>query len=182
MDPVTGNLTGTIDGTHFVTVGNGDAIFDANERITVQLCYEADGCLDEPMFLEYKASYGCNGKKCGDPSIIEGAVDYVPDFAANAVATANMVNFGGICGDNLSFDVSLLSSNSDPLDGLWEDVSVKFNACLGGNMSLVAVNMNGVPIPSAAVIVTGSVVELDFSQLTADPDGCLLYTSPSPRD
>ena len=170
IDPVTNNLSGIVTGEHIALIGNGDEIMDANEEIILQVCYQAEGCLDEPMFLEYKASYGCNGKTCGDVSSIEGAVVYSPDFGANAVATSNMIQYGGICGNNLSFDVSLISSNIDPLDGLWEDVVVKFNACLGGNMELVAVNMNGAPLPAAAVIQSGSVIELDFSQLTMDPD------------
>jgi len=170
-DPVTGNLTGTVDGSHIATIGNTDAVMDANEQIVVQICYQAEGCLDDPMFLEYKATYGCNGKKCGDASSVEAAVDYVPDYGANAVATTSMIEYGGICGDNIKFNVDLTSANPDPLDGVWQDIFLKFNACLGGNLSLVGINMNGTPLPAGVVSDAAGTVTLDFSQLTTDPDG-----------
>ena len=121
VDPVAGEISAVVDGPNFMTVGNGDEKFDANESIMVDICYQVEGCLDDPMFLDYKASYGCNGQNCGEPTVMQGAVDFKPDFAANAVATTGSVTYGGICGDNVKFDATIVSSNTDPIDGLWED-------------------------------------------------------------
>ena len=171
VDPISGVITGNIDATQIATIGNGDNSMDANEQITVEVCYEVTGCLEDPMFLNYQLTYGCNGKTCGEATNVEAAVTYEPDFGASAVAASDMIQYGGICGDNVIFQVTLNSANTDPLDGLWEDLSVKFNACLGGNLSLVAVNMNGAPVPTSIFSEIGTAVELDFTQLTSDVDG-----------
>ncbi|MBK8053014.1 MAG: hypothetical protein IPK35_07020 [Saprospiraceae bacterium] len=82
------------------------------------------------------------------------------------------IQYGGICGDNLSFNVNVRSSNTNPQDGLWEDVFLKIKTCIGGNLSLVGVTMNGSPIPAAAVsVLTGGTLQIDFRQLTSDIDG-----------
>ncbi len=172
-DPMTQQLSMTITNTYFTgnQNGNGDNFFDTDERLFVDVCYQVTGCTDQANFLNYEAFYGCNNKICGDITQIEGAVDFKPNYGASVNATNNLIQYGGICGDNLIFEFEVSSNNTNPLDGIWEDMFVKFNACIGGNVNLAALTMDGLNLPPEIVSTSGATVVIDFRELTSDIDG-----------
>ncbi len=150
---------------------NGDEKFDADERLEIQVCYEVASCIQEANFLMYQAFYGCNNQVCFGISEMQGALDFTPDFGAGVVANSSNVVYGEICGSDMSFDFSLSSANSDPLNGLWEDLIIKYNTCSGGNIELISVVVNGVAAPSSIFDLTNGVVTLDLTNNTSDFDG-----------
>ncbi len=130
------------------TGGNSNNFFEENERLTVDFCYRASGCVDPTQFLTYSAFYGCNNDICFDISSKQGTLDSQADFSANVNASASFNQAGQICGNDLLFDVSISASNTHPLEGLWKDLIIKFNACNTPFSEVTAIALNGTPLPS----------------------------------
>ena len=167
IDPMTSILTANIDGQYFGPNfgpgANGDNLFDVNEDLTIEICYSVDGCTDEAMILDYNISYGCNNEVCGDINTMNGAINFTPNFGSSVSATSSNITYGGICGADLSYDISIASNNSDPLDGLWQDLTVRYNACLGNGMSIAGLQINGVTVDQSLYDIDGATLTFDFS-------------------
>ncbi len=162
-----------IDGTYFpfnTGLSNGDDLFNEDEQVTVQMCYTVDGCVDDDLSLNFKTYYGCNNDICFNVAEQSGAVSFRPSYGANVVSTSAIDQFGGICGNDLIFDIGVKSANTDPVDGLWTDVVVRFNACLGANLSLKDIMLNGFALPSSAISVAAGTVQVDFTQVNTNVD------------
>ena len=169
-DPVLGTAAVNISGAYFNgntgTGANGDDIFNENERLTVTICYGAIGCTNEAMVLDYQSYYGCNDDICFGTTNINGAVAFTPNFGANAVANVSNVSYGSICGDDLSYTIELFSTNADPLDGLWQDLLLKYSACVGNGMEISTISVNGAPLDASIISISGSTLTLDFTSNT----------------
>ena len=164
-----------ISGDFFIanyhTAANGDNLFDSDERLTVEICYEVAGCTDDTAFLMYQAFYGCSGLVCGDVTEMEGAISFAPDYAATPIATSSLIQYGGICGDNLSYAMEVQSANTSPVDGLWQDLIFKYKGCIINNTNIVNLNINGVAVPTALWSAENGVVTIDLTSNTTDFDG-----------
>ncbi len=172
----TQTLSTVINGTYFPnnshTGANGDALFDSDERLTVQICYEVTGCTDDGNFLTFEAFYGCNDQICGDISSKEGTVIFTPNFGANPQAVdVNLIQEGTVCGQPLIYEGTVRSSNTDPVNGLWQDVILKYDVCGSGNVAPQEPIVNGVALPPGIFSVEDGVVVLDFTANTTDFDG-----------
>ncbi len=130
------------------TGGNSNNFFDEGERMTVEFCYQAIGCVDPAQFITYNAFYGCNNDICFDISSQQGSLSSNADFGASVNASANFNQAGQICGNDLLFDFTISSSNSHPLEGLWKDLVIKFNACNTPFSTVTGIALNGTPLPS----------------------------------
>lgn len=170
VDPMTSTLSVNIDGQYFVSNygpgANADELFDVNEDLTIEICYGVDGCTDEAMILDYNVFYGCNDEVCGDVSSMNGAVNFTPNFGSTVVATSSNISYGGICGADLSYDISIESANPNPLDGLWQDLIVKYKACLGNGLTISGLMVNGTMLDASLWSFTGSTLTIDFSTNT----------------
>ena len=85
-------------------------------------------------------------KICFGVTSILGAVKFQPNFGASPVANTTDIQYGSICGDDLSYTIELFSANSDPLDGLWQDLILKYGACLGNGMTISDIIIGGTSI------------------------------------
>ncbi len=130
------------------TGGNTDNFFNENERLTVDFCYRASGCVDPTQFITYNAFYGCNNDICFDISSKQGTLDSEADFSANVNASASFNQAGQICGNDFLFDFTISSDNSQPLEGLWKNLIIKFNACNTSFSEVTAIAIGGTPLPS----------------------------------
>ncbi len=170
MDMTNGTAEVVIDGQYFGPNygpgANSDDIFDVNEDLDIEVCWGVEGCTEEAMFLSYEVYYGCNGKQCGDRSIKEGSIDFTPNFGSTVVASSANIMYGGICGTPMSYDITVMSANTDPMDGLWQDLILKYAACLGNGMTVGSVSVNGTELDASLWSITGSTLELDFSTNT----------------
>ncbi|HMR90066.1 MAG TPA: hypothetical protein PKD51_18015, partial [Saprospiraceae bacterium] len=168
-----GNLEMVIGETYFPanTNDNNDNRFDEGERLTVRICFSVNGCINEDQFLTYKAFYGCNEDVCFDLTQKQGGVAFKPNYGANVVATSSVVQYAGICGDNLIYNASVRSANVNPVDGLWNDVVIKMNACLAGNLDIVNVTLNGVNLSPSMYNIVSSTISIDSKLFTSDIDG-----------
>ena len=162
------NITGSMFNDNTGAGANNDDIFNVDERMTISVCYSAIGCTDEVMTPEYKIYYGCAEKICFGITSALGAVKFQPNFGANAVANTSNIEYGSICGDDLSYEVEVFSSNTDPLDGLWQDLIFKYGACLGNGLSISSLEINDEPLDPSLYTVSGSTLTLDFTSNT-DP-------------
>ncbi len=175
-NPTTQKVTATVNASYFISntgIGaNNNNVFDEDERMTIRACYKAAACLNGSEFLKYKAWYGCDNKLCFDITEKAAALAFQPNYNATPIATTSNITYGGICGNNLSFDVRVRSANTNPVDGLWEDVFLKIKACIGGNLSVASVKING-QVLSASVfsVLPGGSIQVDLRQLTYDIDG-----------
>ncbi len=156
---------------NYMTQANNNMLFDADELMTIEICYSVEGCVDDANFLTYSAFYGCNNKICGDVSSMQGALDFKPDFGAGVSAMSANVMYGGICGADMSYDIVLTSQNSDPLDGLWEDLIIKYKACLLNNTELTSLQINGTAVPTDVWSIADGTLTIDLTQNTTDFDG-----------
>jgi len=170
VDPATGIATMNINGSLFNgntgAGANGDDIFDVDERMTLSVCYSASGCTDEAMVPEYKVYYGCADKVCFGVTSILGAVKFTPNFGASPVANTSDIQYGSICGDDLSYTIDLFSANTDPLDGLWQDLILKYGACLGNGMTISDIVVGGTSLDPSIWTADGSTLILDFTNNT----------------
>ena len=175
-DPVSQTVSLTVTDNYFIndTGANnvdGDLFFETGENIFIDVCYQVMGCTTEANSLTYNAFYGCNNEVCGDVSQIEGAVNFTPNFGANAVALSSNVQYGGIWGDNLIYDITVSSANTTPLDGLWEDLSFKYKGCIISNTSIVNLTINGATVPAEIWTAEAGTVTIDLTINTVDFDG-----------
>lgn len=166
-DPITMRLEALIGSTYFSSNfdPNGlpvDTLFDENEQLTIELCYSVEGCLDNAVqFLEFGATYGCMDDLCVEPNTMEGSVLYAPDFGADPSAVLTQFDqVGMFCGDDFIWSTTIFSVNDDPLEGLWEDVSLKWKSCDGGNTQVTDVQIGGVSVPF--ISQSGSII-VDFA-------------------
>lgn len=158
-------MSGLIDGTHFpgntiLNPANGivDNLMQTDEQVSVQVCYQVSGCPDvNQFFIDYSSSWGCMDKMCEKPSTKDAAIVYAPDFGANPNAVNSLLEQPGMfCGQNLIWSTEISSTNTDPLEGLWQDVIMKWDACNTGNYNTAIVRIGGTSIPFTTV--GGSVV------------------------
>ncbi len=157
---------------NFHTGADGDTMFDGDERLTVEVCYEVNGCIQEANFIMYQALFGCNGLVCGDISEMQGTIDFTPDYGSNATASSSSSTQGRVCGTPMLVDFDITSSNSHPLDGLWEDLVLRWQACDLGISRTSAIIVNGVTMTEGVHYeVVSNTVVLDFANWTSDLDG-----------
>ncbi len=172
VDQAAGTAMVVIEGDVFIgnTGGgaNGDNIFDVDERMTIQVCYTAQGCTEESMVPEYKVYYGCAGKICFGITSELGAVRFTPNFGASPVAVTSDIQYGSICGDDLSYTIDLSSANNDPVDGLWQDLLLKYNGCVGNGMEISDITVGGQSLDPSLYSINNSTIEIDFTANT-DP-------------
>ena len=175
-DVVTKKISTTINGNYFPpnthTGANGDDKFDSDERLTVMVCYMVTECIDDTNFLEFEAFYGCDAQICGDISSKEGAVDYTPSNGAEALASNSSSTVGQVCGAPMMVNFDISASNIDPIDGLWENLVLRWEACDLGISRTSAIEVNGVTLTEGThyEIVSNTVV-LDFASWTSNLDG-----------
>ncbi len=157
---------------NFHTGANGDAFFDSDERLTIEVCYTVSGCISEANFLSYQAFYGCNNQICGSISEMQGTLDFTPDYGANATTSSSSFTQGQVCGAPMLLNFDITSSNANPLDGLWEDLVLRWDACDLGISRTSSIVINGVNmIEGTHYNIVSNTVELDFSSWTSDLDG-----------
>ncbi len=177
-------LTLYIDNTYFSQnghssggLGNGNNLFEENERLFVEFCYQAMGCVDPTQFLTYKAFYGCNNQTCFDVSTMQATLDSEASFTANVVANATFNQAGQICGNDFLFDFIITSSNPHPQEGKWKNLIVKFNACNTSFSQITDIALNGTPLPGSLWSESNGAVTINFAGNTqtfgslSDDDG-----------
>ncbi len=175
LDVVNEVLSINVDGQYFPgntgSGANNDMLFDENERMTIEFCYSVDGCIGENAVLLFEAFYGCNNKICFDISQMEGSVSFVPQYNANVVVASANIQYGGICGTNLSYELNISSSNTDPIDGLWNDLIIKYKGCILDNTTVEELTLNGVVLSDTIWYVDGGTIIVNLTGLTDDIDG-----------
>jgi len=167
-DPTTMLITFVADASYLPGGSLGE-----NEDVVVEVCYTALlGCdtTIEPIDLVYAANFGCDGT-CPNSTTANGTVQYVPSYGANPVVTSTLVQSPEICGDNAIFDVTITSTNTDSLLGLWEDLVVAFQLCEGDALDVIDVRINGNSLNAALFGFQNNNLVIDFNNLTIDPDG-----------
>ncbi len=149
-DPINNVASVTVDASFLP----GGAL-GAGQTVDIRVCYEAPlGCdNDQGIFdIRYEASFGCggDGEPCVDPSIGEGTVTFTPNYGANAVYTVTQIDNGGpaICGTNAIFQIEVTSAQSDPIQGLWENLRLGFQVCEGDALEAIDVRINGSSLPA----------------------------------
>ncbi len=166
-DTLAQQVQATIDGTYF-----NDGFFNENENIKVEVCYLTQGCITPPdVFFEYTAQAGCNDQIC-TASSKEGSLTFLPDLAAAPIATSSFGNAGQFCGEPIRYNFTLTSTNTNPEEGLWNDVLLKFNACETNNTEIGNITVNGVALTQGVEWnIVGANAIIDFTQVSTDFDG-----------
>lgn len=174
-DATTQQVIATVGPSFFTantgTGANNNMFFDVNERMTIRACYRSNGCLPGTEFLHYRAYYGCDDKICFDVTSKDASLRFQPNYGANAVAVTNTVDYGGICGDNLVYTVTLNSQNANRQDGLWTDLILKYKGCILSNTSVLSLSINGATLPSSLWSISGETIIFNFTNNTSDFDG-----------
>ncbi len=164
-----------VDGQYFPgntgSGANNDMLFDENERMTIEFCYSVDGCIGENAVLLFEAFYGCNNKVCFDVSQMEGSVSFVPQYNANVVVASANIQYGTICGSDLSYELNISSSNTDPIDGLWNDLILKYKGCILDNTEIVQLTFNGTVLSDTIWYIDGGTIIIDLTDLSDNIDG-----------
>jgi gliding motility-associated-like protein len=81
---VAGTETYLLSGTDFTSIGNGNALFETGETITICETVTINNC--SSVFSSYEAAWGCNGQAC--QTSISTANVIFPNFVPNLVITA----------------------------------------------------------------------------------------------
>ena len=172
-DGVTKELSAQIDDSFF-----SDGSFDENEIVAIKTCYQIDDCPTEnTQIVDYKASYGCHGDVC--QSIQKTAeIRIRPSSGPEPFAIVEKLSNPGVCGDPGIIELSMYAVNKgttvavlDSALGLFTDVTLGFETCATSSMDISRVVLGSTEIgPDQYRWVNGDLV-VDFTTLTADPDG-----------
>lgn len=178
-DPALMSLSSDIGGAVFL--GNYDPgglppneRFHENEQLNVQICYTSNGCNEGTDILKYSATWGCNNLVCDKPTEKEGAITYQPDFGAYPiVSNATISQTGAFCGDNIVYSFNIISANTNPLEGLWNDLFVHWKSCVTSNSMIESISVNGFILsPSVwSLSASNEEVQLNFVNLDSNIDG-----------
>jgi len=167
-------LTSTIDGSFFVNNANPnptDGIFNESETLTMTLCVQADFCpLDNTQAITYKAAYSCNGEICQVTSI-DSEIRVMPTGRPIPIASSELTQIPGVCGDPAIVELTLQSSIADSATGIFTDVIFGFQTCQQSALDISQVTIGGGAIAANNYAWTNTDLRIDLTGLTIDPDG-----------
>lgn len=170
----TQTLSTTISGDYFIGNSNAnpaDTLFDTDERITIQFCYQIDECPIIATYpITYKLEYGCFGDQCQYEEI-DRTINIAPTVRPAPISEGALIQNPSVCGDPGIIELKVYSNNADPKNGLFTDMTIGFETCEKPSLSIAEVAVNGTPIPVGTYTWVQDDILIDFSTLTSDPDG-----------
>ena len=173
-DSGTKTFSAEINGDHFPGNSNNnpaDTLFDSNERVTIQLCYQIDDCPTTNTYpLKYKMSYGCNDATC-QYSEIDREIRIRPNVRPEPVAEATLSKNPSVCGDPGEIDLKVYGNEADPKNGVFTDLTIGFETCEKPSLALEEVSVNGTVIPPGSYSWINDDINIDFTAIAFDPDG-----------
>jgi len=173
-DPITNILNITIDGDDFLNTRFSNPQnnrFDTNERLRVFYCYQVDDCPDEITYpIVHTVSWGCNDEYC-ESIVSSREVRIRPNTRPSPIAVANLAQNPGVCGNPGIIELEVTSDNTDPVNGLFEDITIGFETCEKPSLEVGRIIVGGTPLGSDYFTWVNDDINIDFTTLSFDPDG-----------
>ncbi|MBG6130615.1 RHS repeat-associated protein/uncharacterized repeat protein (TIGR01451 family) [Aquimarina sp. EL_43] len=168
--------------TNFSTIGNGNAVFEQNERLTLidNVSLKAGDCFPS-MATNYTAVYGCNATFCEAIDDKDAtSVNYLSfvQGSPRIAASSTVIKSGDLCGDQIILEYKYSNSGNG---SSFSDADHAYNLSLREvselfkNSSVKKVILNNVEIP-ISFIDSQDNLHYDFSRndnniFSTDPDG-----------
>ena len=148
-----------------------DTLFDESEILVMQVCMQVDECPNiNTQFITYKAAYYCHGDTC-QVTRNESEIRIRPTDRPIPIATSELIQIPGVCGEPAIMELTLESSVLDSAGGIFTDLTFGFETCDQSALDISKVSIGGTEIGSENYEWIGSDLDIDLTTMTSDPDG-----------
>ena len=177
-DATNKTLQATPNGSHFNNNTNpspADDLFDTNEQVAIQLCFQVDECPDfSNQFLTYLASYGCNGDTC-EVEQANVTLSVAPTTRPTPIVTSSLDQTPSVCGNPGIINLTVTSNQQDSAIGLFQDLVIGYETCekpsLDISKVIIGIAPNTTEIAPENFSWEGNDLKIDFTSIDSDPDG-----------